>query len=195
MKLDIGSTIRKGRKTYGMTQEQLAEKLGVSTQSVNRWETGANYPDIELLPHLASILRISIDTFFLQDSNSISAHCDELFQKLEESICVRNDMSIVWILKQIKNNLWQCQDYDFWDLYSLIWFNNLYKNPDIMIELRSLTNEIFRYCPKSDRDVVVEWMAVLEDDNHIDSFIENNASINDLSKNGLFVKRYRFRQN
>ena len=50
MKLDIGSTIRKGRKTYGMTQEQLAEKLGVSTQSVNRWETGANYDQRLLYP-------------------------------------------------------------------------------------------------------------------------------------------------
>ena len=44
-----------------MTQEQLAGKLGISFQSVSKWETGQAYPDVELLPVIASIFHTSID--------------------------------------------------------------------------------------------------------------------------------------
>ncbi len=52
----------KYRKASNLTQEQLAKKIGVSFQAVSKWETGLAYPDIELLPALASIFQISIDT-------------------------------------------------------------------------------------------------------------------------------------
>jgi len=53
MKLRIGETIKALRREHELTQESLAEQLGVTCQSVSRWETGACYPDLELLPVLA----------------------------------------------------------------------------------------------------------------------------------------------
>ena len=53
MKLYIGDTIKRLRQQNGLTQEKLAEKLGVSFQSVSRWEGGTSYPDIELIPEIA----------------------------------------------------------------------------------------------------------------------------------------------
>ena len=44
----LGNNIKKYRKDRKITQEQLAEVLGVSDQAVSRWENGATYPDIEL---------------------------------------------------------------------------------------------------------------------------------------------------
>jgi tellurite methyltransferase len=49
------------RKERGLTQEKLAEALGVSFQAVSKWETGQTYPDTELLPRLAGLLAVSID--------------------------------------------------------------------------------------------------------------------------------------
>ena len=49
MKLTIGENIRNYRRKQDLTQEEFAERLGVSYQSVSRWENGATYPDIELL--------------------------------------------------------------------------------------------------------------------------------------------------
>ena len=61
MKLTIGQTIRSLRRERGITQEDLAEMLGVACQSVSRWELGSCYPDIELLPVIADIFQISTD--------------------------------------------------------------------------------------------------------------------------------------
>jgi len=49
------------RQTKNLTQEQIADIFNVSPQSVSRWETGANYPDIELLPHLAIFFKVTVD--------------------------------------------------------------------------------------------------------------------------------------
>lgn len=58
----IGSRICKYRKAKGMTQEDLAEKLGVSSQAVSKWENDASCPDISLLPELAKTLGVTVDT-------------------------------------------------------------------------------------------------------------------------------------
>jgi Predicted transcriptional regulators len=49
------------RKSKDLTQEQIAEIFNVAPQSVSRWETGANYPDIELLPHIAIFFGVTVD--------------------------------------------------------------------------------------------------------------------------------------
>lgn len=59
--LYLGVTIREHRMKKGLTQEQLAYHLGVSSQTVSRWENGTTYPDIVMLPILADFFGISID--------------------------------------------------------------------------------------------------------------------------------------
>jgi transcriptional regulator with XRE-family HTH domain len=50
-----------------MTQEQFADRLGVSYQSVSRWENGVTYPDIEFLPAIAKQFSVSLDYLLGQD--------------------------------------------------------------------------------------------------------------------------------
>ena len=59
--MDIGPTIRKLRQSRRMTQEELAENLGVTVQTVSRWENGVNCPDLSVLPGLCRILGTSAD--------------------------------------------------------------------------------------------------------------------------------------
>ena len=61
MKLLIGKIIRKLRRDANMTQQVFAEKLGVSYQSVSRWENEETYPDMELLPAIAEIFGVTTD--------------------------------------------------------------------------------------------------------------------------------------
>lgn len=59
--MTIGKTIRQYRKNCGLTQAQLAQKVGVSVQAVSKWETDAGLPDISQIAPLARALQISTD--------------------------------------------------------------------------------------------------------------------------------------
>ena len=63
-KINIGERIAYYRRLNAMTQEELAQKLNISTQAVSKWEQKITSPDIMLLPELASIFNISIDELF-----------------------------------------------------------------------------------------------------------------------------------
>ena len=61
MEQTIGKRIVKNRKRLGLTQDQLAEKLGVTAQAVSKWENDQSCPDITLLSRLADIFGVSTD--------------------------------------------------------------------------------------------------------------------------------------
>ena len=60
--MSLGKVIRKYRKIRNMTQEKMAERLGVTAPAVNKWENENSYPDILLLAPIARLLGISLDT-------------------------------------------------------------------------------------------------------------------------------------
>lgn len=60
----MGNRIAEFRKKKGLTQDQLAEQLGISAQAVSKWETDASCPDIGLIPQLSKILGISLNELF-----------------------------------------------------------------------------------------------------------------------------------
>lgn len=60
--MPISEVIRRKRKELEMTQEQVAQRLGVSAPAVNKWEKGSSYPDITLLPPLARLLETDVNT-------------------------------------------------------------------------------------------------------------------------------------
>lgn len=60
--MKINEIIKEKRNAQGLTQEQVADYLGVSTPAVNKWEKGNSYPDITLLPALARLLRVDLNT-------------------------------------------------------------------------------------------------------------------------------------
>ena len=59
--MKIKEVIRKYRKEKHMTQEEMANRLGVTAPAVNKWESGASSPDIALLAPIARLLDISLD--------------------------------------------------------------------------------------------------------------------------------------
>ncbi len=57
----IGNNILTLRRKKGVTQEVLADFIGVTKTSVSKWETGTTMPDIQMLPLLASYFEVSVD--------------------------------------------------------------------------------------------------------------------------------------
>lgn len=74
MKLYLGENMRKLRLAKDMTQEALADELGVSPQTVSRWEGCSSYPDVELLPEIAGYFDISVDALIGVDIVRQQAH-------------------------------------------------------------------------------------------------------------------------
>lgn len=65
--LKIGKFICEQRRQNHLTQQQLADKLGVTFQAVSKWENGVVYPNIEILPELSRILNVSVDELLMAD--------------------------------------------------------------------------------------------------------------------------------
>ena len=61
MNLRIAENIKRLRQESQLTQAQLAERLGVSYQAISRWENETTYPDIELLPAIATLFGVTVD--------------------------------------------------------------------------------------------------------------------------------------
>ena len=59
--MKINEIIRQRRKALGLTQEQIAQRLGVSAPAVNKWESGQGYPEVEKLIQLSELLGVSLD--------------------------------------------------------------------------------------------------------------------------------------
>jgi Predicted transcriptional regulators len=87
MTLSIGDKIRELRRARGITQEQLADAVGISFQAVSKWETGIALPDITLVPALAGYFGVTTDELFdfklREQSLQIEKICSEAFRYRE----------------------------------------------------------------------------------------------------------------
>lgn len=81
MAMKIGEKIKNLRKSKGISQEILAQALGVTFQAVSKWETGAAAPDVALIPAVASYFGVSIDELFdynvYENERKVDAICRE----------------------------------------------------------------------------------------------------------------------
>ena len=94
--MQLGKTIRKYRKEKGLTQEEMANRLGVSTPAVNKWENENSYPDILLLGPIARLLGISLDILLsFQKELTTEEINEQLLQKLRMNGVVNGDANII----------------------------------------------------------------------------------------------------
>lgn len=78
--MQISEQIKKLRLAQGISQDILAQHIGVSPQAVSRWETGATAPDISLLPSLAYYFQVSVDALIGYDPKFTADALDDTFQ-------------------------------------------------------------------------------------------------------------------
>lgn len=85
MKVLLAQKLREFRKKQGLTQEQLAEAMGVTVGAVSKWESGASTPDVSLILELADFFETSVDVLLGYTQQSAS---------LEDSVCRLRDLRI-----------------------------------------------------------------------------------------------------
>ena len=102
MNLELGNIIKKLRTEKSVTQDELAEYLGISYQAVSKWENGNTLPDITLLPKLASFFGIKIDELFSVDHEDELERVDNILKR--ETMTDRNYSYAKHILDGILQN-------------------------------------------------------------------------------------------
>lgn len=79
--MNLGNKIRELRRASHLTQEQLAASLNISAQAVSKWEMNASYPDMTMIPTLASFFKVSLDELFDFDVKNIDQEIEEIRTK------------------------------------------------------------------------------------------------------------------
>ena len=82
MSLNFSENFKQLRKEKGDTQEKIAEVLGVTGQTVSRWELSICYPDLELLPSIANYFGVTVDTLLSNDNNSKEKDREIFYEKI-----------------------------------------------------------------------------------------------------------------
>ncbi len=81
--MTFAEKLRNVRKQAGLSQEQLAEKIGVSRQAVTKWETDSGVPDIENIKSISALFHISIDELLSNETDTKKTN-DFLFESVTE---------------------------------------------------------------------------------------------------------------
>ncbi len=194
MKLYLGENIRNLRKKADLTQEQLAERLGVTYQSVSRWENGTSYPDLELIPAIAGVFSVSTDALLGIPELEKEERAKEAFDALRREI-IKKDFDVNTINELIRdirrNYLDSSSMWRFWGEGNQ-W---RYCHPEILPEVR-LTAEAFLDSSKDvwSKNLVIQTMATVENEEHLEEFMNRYVPELDISQNALKLDRYRFRK-
>lgn len=85
MEITLAENLKKLRSLEGLTQKELAKALGVSFQAISRWECGIGYPDISILPTIASFFCVTLDELLRMDEILSEKRLHETHRRWEEN--------------------------------------------------------------------------------------------------------------
>lgn len=187
MKLPIGEKIRTYRREKEMTQEQLAERLGVACQSVSRWEGGSGYPDLELLPAIAELFEVSMDELLGMPERAKEKKAKETYDALRLE-CMKKDYNadrIVELLREIRRNYLKSRGF-----HRPFTEGNerAFRDPKILPEVRLLAEAHLALDPMNPN--VLRTMANVEDEEHLEPFLDKHTTYFDCSARTLLFDRY-----
>jgi len=162
--MSIGSTIKKLRRERDMTQEQLAEYLGITANAVSQWECDKTAPDISQLPSLAGLFETTIDTLLEYDAASKKEDAEYFFRMVREvlpndAMAERLRLGKEYIAKYPKN--YAIAHEMCW----IIYYSDKETRQENMPLLRTLCERIMSECTEQTyREKAVELMCTLGND-------------------------------
>lgn len=170
--MSIGQQIKYYRKKAGLTQEQVANHLGVSTPAVNKWEKGNTYPDISLLPALARLLKIDMNELFLFHEQLTDQEIGEFVNEVSEMALENFADAFVKAKKKIK-------EYPHCDL--LIYLVSTVLNSALLL------SDVNKESSEKYDTAIIEW---LEQTSHSQNFKVKTSSVAMLATKYIQMERY-----
>ena len=140
----IGQRIASKRKERGITQEELAQFLGVSKPAVSKWESGQSYPDITLLPPLATFFNTTVDELLCYEPQMSGSDIQKLYHRLAADFNSRPFHEVYQECLEYLRKYYSCWALQFSMGLLLINHINLAANPEKITEVIDKAMEIFR---------------------------------------------------
>lgn len=111
--MSIGNQIALYRKSLNMTQEELGRLVGVSNQAVSKWESEISMPDIMLLPRIASVLEITLDDLFAEQTDKHLQTQSHVFNMNAVRNFPKDAQTMIIDALCRQTNLINCNSWDF----------------------------------------------------------------------------------
>ncbi len=92
--MELGNSLFHARKSCGLSQEQVAEKLGVSRQTVSKWESGETLPDIRQSKKMALLYNVSLDDLIVFDVDV--REIQQMIERTSEEVEDKIDWTSAW---------------------------------------------------------------------------------------------------
>ena len=187
----FGKNIRALRKNKNLTQEQFAEALGVSFQSVSRWENCVTYPDVELIPMIAHYFNVTTDDLFGIPEENKEAEFKTLMKELR-GLGEDETERALQIIRTVR------AEYDLNDAFGKLCYSLLYssakKTPAMTDELRRMSEVFFDGNPSAfEKTYALEHFAKLEEEQYIPAFLDRYSTSNETTIDSLLYERYLYR--
>lgn len=187
----FGKNIRKLRKNKNLTQEKFAEALGVSFQSVSRWENCITYPDVELIPMIARYFSVKIDELFGIPEENKKAEFKALMKELTE-LGEDDTERAIEIMRAVRAG------YDlnntFGDLCNNLRYSQVKKTATLTDELRRMSEAFFECNPDANtKTIALQNFVQLEEEQYIPALLDRYASSEDATRDSLLYERYLYR--
>jgi len=138
-KLNISKCIVQKRKEKGITQEKLAEYIGVSKASVSKWESDQSYPDILLLPELATFFNVSVDELLGYSPQLTNKDIKKMYNKLSHEFATKPFDEVMEQCNHTIKKYYSCFPF----LLAMI---QLLLNHSMLAKTEDIKNEILQQC-------------------------------------------------
>ena len=150
MAIYLSEKFKQFRKARDLTQEQIADTFNVSPQTVSRWETGTNFPDIEVLPSIAEFFKVTVDDLLGVDIAQKKAKAKKFWTEIHEKFRERLLDDAITIGRKAVAEI--PNDYNLLAWLALVLWEKHYEVPageqeKFIREVISINERILEECP------------------------------------------------
>jgi len=146
--MKIGDVIRKYRKHSGMTQEEMAKCLGVSTPAVNKWENNNTLPDVALLAPIARLLNITTDELLSFHKELTTEEINQFLSQIQKDLKEKDYEDVFLFAKTILQEYPNCESL-IWQTALILDVHRMMKNPEDKANYEDTILEWYERCLRS----------------------------------------------
>lgn len=150
--INLGRILVDNRRKMGITQEALANYLGISTAAVSKWETEATYPDIQMLPRLAAYFDISIDELIGYEPQLDKAEIQNWYRRLSEEFASVSFDEAAAHCRELTKKYYSCYPFLFQIASLLVNYSPLSGSAEKSEQIIEEALELFRRVKKNIED-------------------------------------------